>query len=243
MLANITLLYMELWSSVFLEEHDWATCSVSVDTWRRITAESPAARHIAEITYDDKKVYVALGVPHNVPYNEPISNTEKLYLPTWLLDHLGVDGCGQIVGVKWLIQENFPEASRIVLRPHDSAFYHADAKEELERALTRLGVVREGDTLVIPLECLGNYEIAFDVIKTEPANIVLAQGDEVVMEFEEALDTVAPTPRPDTPIPDIFDEIDPPPVVPVGETLGGASRIMPDGRKWNPWRDGPWTMG
>jgi hypothetical protein len=226
---------MELWSSIFLEEHDWATCSLPVHTWRRITEENPAARLIAEITHDEKKIYVALGTPTNEGVD-----TNNIYVPSWLVDHLGVDGSGQNVDVKWLSQDYFPEASRIVLRPHDSAFYHADAKEELERALTRLGVIHEGDTVVIPLGCLGEYEIAFDIIKTEPANLVLAQGDEVAIEFEEALDAQ----RPSTPIPEPVEFTDILPAaaeIPAGKAVGGEERFMPDGTRWNPWKHGPWS--
>jgi hypothetical protein len=160
---------------------------------------------------------------------------------------------GEQVEVAWLSQEAFPEATRIVLRPHDSAFYHADAKEELERALTRLGVLRQGDTILVPISSLGGYEIAFDVMITEPANLVLAQGDEVVMEFEGALDVppappaaeVVPAPSaPSASLPaqlqeDIWNVL-PAPVpapLPAGIPLGGGpTRRMPDGRAWNPYR-------
>ena len=223
---------MEIWSSIFLEEHDWATCSLPVQSWRRITEENPATRLIAEITHDEKKIYVALGTPTN----EGVG-TDNIYIPSWLVDHLGIDGCGQHVDIRWINQEYFPEASRIVLRPHDSAFYHADAKEELERALTRLGVIREGDTVVIPLTCLGDYEIAFDIIKTEPANLVLAQGDEVVIEFEEALDAI-PEPTPLS----VEEEIQPPEPS-RGHILGGRERLMPNGEQWNPWKHGAWKEG
>jgi hypothetical protein len=158
-----------------------------------------------------------------------------------MIDHLGTEGSGESVAVDWLSQDAFPEATRIVLRPHDSAFYHADAKEELERALTRLGVVRQSDTLLIPLECLGGYEIAFTVEITEPANVVLAQGDEVVIEFEEALDAIQPV-QPE-PIPEEAPIIPLEEEMPQGRRLGGgeAPRIMPDGQRWNPWKHGPWT--
>jgi len=76
----------------------------------------------------------------------------------------------------------------------------------------------------------------FDVIITEPANLVLAEGDEVAMEFEEALDTIAPPePRPDTPIPEN------PFLEPAAKRLGGEERFMPDGTRWNPWKHGPWS--
>jgi hypothetical protein len=220
---------MELWSNIFLEENsDWATCSVSVATWRKITEENEGTRHIARIVSGESEVYIALGTPNNAV------EENQIYAPSWLVDHLGVDGFGSQVEVAWLTQEAFPEATRIVLRPQDSAFYHADAKEELERALTRLGVIRTGDTILVPLDSLGGYQIPFDVVITEPANIVLAQGDEVIMEFEEALDAISPEESEEEPEEEPEESAPP---EPQGQKLGGEIRYLPDGRRWNPWRD------
>lgn len=226
---------MELWSNVFLSDPyaaDGATCSVPLVAWRRITEENPGARLFARITYQGRTIYAALGTPND----DKEGTSEKIYMPAWMFEILGTSGEGELAEVDWFSQDAFPEATRIVLRPHDSAFYHADAKEELERALTRMGVLQQGLTISLPLDCLGGYEIAFDVVVTEPANIVLAQGDEVVMEFEQALDVPPPSPppeeRPPTPIPEYESG---------GRRLGGAERRMPDGRLWNPWRDGPWS--
>jgi len=238
---------IELWSPVFLNEDagpfDYATCALNPYMWRRVTAENEGVPRIfAKVDYKARTVYVALGAP--VQDSCPETDTPKLYLPAWLLDALHVTGAGDRAAVTWLSQEAFPAATRIVLRPHDSAFYHADAKEELERALTRLGVLRRGATIVVPIQSLDDYEIVFDVMVTEPADIVLAEGDEVVMEFEAALDTPwppEPVERPGTPIPDdipmiasFVDSI----VQSEGIALGGGpTRRMPDGRAWNPYRD------
>ena len=239
-------LLMELWSNIFLTDPyaaDSATCTIPLHTWRQVTEQNPGARLFGEITLGEKKIYAALGVPNA----ETEGGSEKLYLPRWMLEQLDTLGEGEIAEVQWLSQEAFPEATRIVVRPHDSAFYHANAKEELERCLTRLGVLRQGDTISLNLECLGGFEILFDIVLTEPANLVLAEGDEVVMEFEAALDAPPePSPRPDTPIPIHEEPVSmssmlPEPVEKPGVVLGGEERLMPDGRRWNPWRDGPWS--
>lgn len=252
---------MNLWSNVFLEEPadaDWATCAVSVYDWRRITSEhEEATRVFAKVSFAGKSACLALGNPIARE-----SEVDSLYAPLWFLEQLGATGMGDSVEVEWLPESAFPEATRVLLRPHDSAFYHADAKEELECALTRLGVITSGMTITIPLMVLGGYEVSFDVVKTEPANIVLAEGDEVAMEFEEALDAAAAvaaaTPRPPTPIPtgpSLLAEEDSqmlPGLVSsitervelLGQRLGGNSpstpRFMPDGSRWNPWKHGPW---
>jgi hypothetical protein len=112
----------------------------------------------------------------------------------------------------------------------------------LERALTLLGVLQAGSTITVPLTVLGGYEIQFDVMVTEPASVVLMQGDEVALEFEAALDGAAEAQAPIvTPVlAPMTDE----PMIPVaplepvepGHTLGGQTRRMADGRPWNPWR-------
>ncbi len=252
---------MELWCNVLLDEggRDWATATLELPVWRRVTEENEEARRIfAAVTVGETTLYCAVGTPVEERDTHGRRGVERLYLPTWMLDRFGVDGMGETVAeVQWISEEFFPEATRIVLRPHDSAFYHTDAKEELERALTRVGVIEKGGTIVVPLMELGGYEIAFDVVEAEPANIVLAQGDEVALEFEEALDAsggVVPVTGVAAAAPvaevatgaaaDFTEMLSLPvaaPVAPVGQILGsGEVRRMPDGRRWNPWRDGPW---
>lgn len=235
---------MEAWSPVFLSENlvaDWATCSVSSYLWRQITDTHDSPRIIGQVETNGKTIYVALGAPVMDPSE---TETEKLFLPPWILGVLGLEGLGELVNLTWMSQEAFPSATRIVLRPHDSAFHTVDAKEELERALTRLGVLQQGDTILIPIETLGGYEIAFDVMICEPANIVLADGDEVVMEFEAALDQPEPVLEPVLepilePVLEPFLESEAmiPIETPKGIALGGGpTRRLPDGRAWNPYR-------
>jgi hypothetical protein len=224
---------LSIYSDSFQADADWATCSLPIATWRQVTEENPASRLIGRISVEGRDIYVALG--------QPCEEGDGIFVPSYMLDHLGVEGCGEKVLVEWLSQDAFPEATRIVLRPEDSAFYYADAKEELERALTRLGILREGDTFVVPLVMLDGYKTAFNIVRTEPANIVLAEGDEVVIEFEEALDVA----EPEDEFGDFVEatesmvaepEQEPQPEV-KGQTLGGAIRYNADGSRWNPWKD------
>jgi len=231
---------MEAWSPIFVlddtSSFDWATCAVNQSLWRQITEEYTSSRLIASIECNGETMYMALGSPVQ-DMSESIE--KRLYLPSWVLNRLSIQGMGDSCKIQWLPQDAFPQATRIVLRPHDSAFYHADAKEELERALTRLGVLRKGDTILVPIELLGGYEIAFDITECEPANIVLADGDEVAVEFEAAWDQPPETQIPvDTeasedailPVQEFRSPVD------VGTPLGGVTRRMPDGRPWNPYR-------
>lgn len=229
---------MQIWSHAFLNESPGSLCAVEQRIWLGAQEEIGGNRLIAEITVGDRVVYSAVGSPLGAQEG----GGDRIFAPTWVLDQLGLSGSGEDVLIQWRSEEFFPEATRLVLRPHDSAFYHADAKEELERALTRLGVLQVGSTITVPLEILGGYEIQFDVVATEPASIVLMQGDEVIMEFEEALDgaaeaqapivtpALAPmTDEPMIPAAPLLEE-------PAGQVLGGTTRRMADGRPWNPWR-------
>lgn len=239
------------WSQSFiLDTIDTATCIVDVSEWRRIHDEYEGVKRIfAKINNGEHVFYMALGSPI---YDEMNHNDDKksIFLPQWILDTLRVEGSGEPITVDWITDEYFPSATRIVLRPHDSAFFHADAKEELERALTRMGVLQVGTTISVPLEMLGGFNVCLDVITLEPATIVLMEGDEVTIEFEGALDATESKEeskedliRPPTPIPHepaiITDAILPEPVstLPQGNTLGGTTKPrLADGRAWNPWR-------
>ena len=247
---------MEIWSQAYLDEMAapattaWSTCLVVQSAWNQILEEVPDARRIiARIrSGSGQSLYCALGSPLLEQAAQVASPSNALFLPAWMLEHLGIDGTGDEVEVDWLSEEAFPEATRILLRPHDSVFYHADAKEELERGLTALGVISQGSVVHIPLDALGRFTVPFEVLLCEPANVVLAEGDEVVIEFEEALDSAAqvierpaPVPVPAPVAPDTFETLLPSAAAPQGHRLGGsaAPRRTADGKPWNPWREVP----
>lgn len=241
------------WSQTFiLDTHD-TTCIVDIGEWRKIHDEFPEAKRIfAKIftLYSEDAYYVALGSPVYDDMNFTNGNNKSIFLPQSILDTLRIQGSGEPVKVEWLTNEYFPEATRIVLRPHDSAFFHANAKEELERALTHMGVLQTGTTISVPLQMLGGFNVSLDVITLEPANIVLMEGDEVSIEFEKALDAMdedlAEQKEEALEIVEtvetagILDDLSTKPDEKFsgeGNTLGGATKPrLADGRAWNPWR-------
>lgn len=237
---------VELWSPVYLSDDalDTATCTVEKSLWTRLMNQTGHTRLFGKVEIEGKTLYLALGSYIECPPSD--SDRLRLILPLWSLDVLSCIGMGEHATVTWLTEEAFPPATRIVLRPHDSAFYHADAKEELEVALTRIGVLQQGQTIMVSLKALGDYPISFDVVELEPANIVLAEGEEVAIEFEAALDQPPEEdpPRPDTPVPEsVFASmlpepvaLAPPPISGTGRTTGGTNRYTADGRTWNPYR-------
>ena len=225
------------WSQIFLyDEVNPHTCNLNINEWRKVHDENPEAKRMfAKLSIGDKNVYVALGSPINTEVL-PQSEHTPIFLPSWVLDTFGIEGSGETVTVEWIDSEYFPEATRIVLRPHDSAFFHADAKEELERVLTTIGILQLASTIPVQLFALGGFSVNFDVVGLEPASLDLMEGDEVAIEFESPLDEAPFSASPPSPVAEISDMLPTEPVVnDGGYKLGGTP--MPLG--WNKWRGPP----
>jgi hypothetical protein len=168
----------------------------------------------------------------------------NVFLPLWMIDTAQLTGNGEQAVAEIVNEDYFPEASRIVLRVIDSAFYNADVKEELERALSAIGVIRQHTTLQIPIQALDGYAVEVFVSETEPANIVLCDGEEVAVEFEEPVDQIQ-SPRPPTPIPQLPPILQTETMIPderpeptgfrpfqgEGRTLGGSNVNIPEWRR------------
>ena len=246
------------WSTAFSSDLvEQTRIYVSETEWRRIHDEhSDAQRIFGRLMIGDRDIFCPLGEPIGMEQFGRERNRECVIIPNWALIILGIDGSGEDVEITWLAEDAFPNATRVILRPHDSAFFHGDIKEELERELTTYGVLMEGTTIPVAVRSLDGFSVQMDVIRTYPANIVLLEGDEIVFEFDTALDVPEPEPEPVpsvTPLPvaafplpeSIMSSIPVAPVlagqVPtglVGQRLGGTVRPpLPDGRPWNPWRE------
>ena len=242
-----------LYSKLFLEStdaNDWANVSVDRSLWEEIhrirapfvDGEKPTHRYFLQIGSD---CIVAIGNP--VFGNE--SKEKKIYMPQWILNQYGLQGEGETHTIEIISEEGFPQATKIVLRVIDSAFYDSDIKKELEQALTRLGVIKKEELLHIPIEGLDEFTVDIYVSELEPANIVLCEGDEVVVEFEEPVDAISDStgtetetetspfavdtafgPRNPTPFPEEIEETTIPPV-PCGNILGSNPNAIPEWRR------------
>lgn len=212
-------------SVCYIDQHDWE---------RRLTESADIRRLFAVITLEEGVTRIC-AVEHVARQYAPQHMEDPIFVPLWMLPE-GTP-LGDTVEVEFFSQDAFPEASRIVLKPLDSAFYNTDAKELLTESLTRLGILKKGDTVLLRLEELGGFEMGFYVSELEPADIVLLNAEEVVVEFEEAADQWDGR-RPSTPIPSEPEIFVPLPVPDVSGTVlgGGPVRRMADGRPWNPYR-------
>jgi hypothetical protein len=244
------------WSAAFSTDSvEQTRVYVSESEWRRIHDEySDAQRIFARLIVDDKDIFCPLGEPIGMSHFGKAQNKECIIIPNWALISLGIDGSGEDVEITWLAEDAFPNATRVILRPHDSAFFHGDIKEELERELTTYGVLMEGTTIHVAVQSLDGFPVQMDVVRTYPANVVLLDGDEIAFEFETALDVpeapvtpevvpafpyyeTVPVAEPAVPVADTVIPVAEPLAGPIGHRLGGVNHApLPDGRLWNPWR-------
>jgi hypothetical protein len=193
---------IRIWSNAFAPSPDTNVFSIQVpkDIWSEAMCSEGSRRKFLRIEHPEGlEDWVApLGAPY-LQDNETDDPIQNVYLPLWMIDSAHFSGNGEESTMEVMGEDSFPEATRIVFRVIDSAFYNADVKEELERALSAMGVIRQHTTLQIPVQALGGFPIEVFVSKTEPANLVLCDGEEVAVEFEEPVDQI----RPPTPIPEL----------------------------------------
>jgi hypothetical protein len=203
--------------------------------WREIMNEHHSGRTFLRIESHSNEWYCPVG--------QPVSESDienSIFLPLWMVESAGFEGFGDDCTVTVLTEEAFPEATKLVLRVIDSAFYNSEVKQELELALSSLGVVKTHRLYQIPIQGLEGFRVEVFVANAEPADIVLCDGDEVAVEFEEPVDQI-PAPRPPTPIPSPIPTLmipDPPlrqtgfvAFQGEGRTLGGSNAQIPSWRR------------
>lgn len=196
---------IKLWSKAYAPSPDTDSFSIQTEKslWEEILHREGSRRKFLRIEHPDglEDWIAPIGEPVTVDESEEHETSRNLYLPLWMIDAGHFRGEGEEAVLTIMDEEFFPNATKIVLRVIDSAFYNADIKEELERALSAMGVIKQHTTLQIPIQALGGYTVEVFIAETEPANVVLCDGEEVAVEFQEPLDQIAP-PRPATPIPE-----------------------------------------
>ena len=199
--------------------------------WERITEELDTPRLFVRITFRNGYQRICSVNSFDLRYGE--AHPKAIYLPPWMIPH--EEMYGNEYEIEFIGKEAFPPATKITLRPIDSAFYNVDAKEELETSLSEIGVLQKGELITLSMNALGGYEVSFYISELLPADIVLLDGEEVAIDFEEAVDQFDGRP----PIPVLTEMISHDFSVPItqGNVLGGApSKRTVDGKAWNPWR-------
>lgn len=244
---------IRIWSTAYspvghgTQEAEGYTIQVDKECWEKILHQEGSKRKFLKLEHPEglQDWFAPLGHPVPTQHAEAEGDHYNIYMPLWMLDAAHLKGEGEESVLEVMDEEYFPQASKIVMRVIDSAFYNADVKEELEKALSSIGVIQEHTTLQIPVAALDGFKIEVFVSKLEPANIVLCDGEEVALEFEEPVDQISPPPRTPTPIPE------PPPLLPQpsfttaitsgfqafqgsGQTLGSSNADIPEWRRGLP---------
>mgnify|MGYP006271644419 CR=1 FL=1 len=193
---------IQLYSEAFIDDNGSTNklcVRPSMDVWERIMNNH---QHFDRIfirihhpTLDNETFLIPMGDP--VPVGTSLSNS--LFLPTWILDTNLIQGCGEETFIETVTPDHLPKATKIVLRPIDSLLLNMDVVEQLQPPLSALGCLQENKQYNIPLEAMDGYTVPVFVAKLEPSHEVFLDGDEIPLEFEEAVDSVPP--RPPTPMP------------------------------------------
>lgn len=237
---------VRVWSKAFAPTPDLDPFSIQVDSriWEECVREQETGRTFLEIHHP--RGGPACIAPMGHPVQANTHEERAIYLPLWMMDSYQMSDDGEETQVTIHTEESFPEATRLVFRVIDSAFYNADVKEELERALSAIGVVQKHTVLQVPISALGGFAVEVFVAEAEPATIVLCQGEEVAVEFEEPVDQVRPpTPIPEPPVQlqeDFGAMLPEDPPVPQGfrafqgqgNRLGGTNASIPEWRRGLP---------
>lgn len=220
-------LFAECFAPVDIQ--DPFVASPSLGLWRRWMEENPTATRLFLRIYhptrlDDEDTFL-------VPIGDPVRGSDDdtaLYLPTWMIDSNKYTAAGEEAVVEVLEASSLPKATRIVLRPVDSALHEVDVVNVFEKCFSRLGVLQQGKMYLVPLEDLGGYQVSVFVERLEPEPEVYLDGDEVPLEFERAVDYVEPPPRPPTPIPGGTGLLSSPPLAPGNPDLMVPANFLGD---------------
>jgi len=214
-----------VWSTVYLgQDVEDYNCYLNENAWKRITNEIPTNRMFARVIKGDKFWVCALGSP----VRTEIDSVNSIFIPQWMLGQIDCNGEGEELEVEWLPSEVFDESTKIVLQPHDTTFHCAEIQDILSYELTKLAVLQKDTTIKVKIQEL---DVQFIVKSIEPASVVMCQGDEVTLEFEESIDEItrAPTPYPFDEMPALLE-----PSAPLAEP-----EIQPQNPivRFNPWRN------
>jgi len=143
----------------------------------------------------DTRVFLRIFHPDGqgsfiVALGDPIQGIaeNRIYMPSWMLNSNRLEGSGESVVVEAFESDSLPKATRIVLRPIESSFFDADFLPILEKVFSRMGVLQQGKQILVPIEELGGMMAELFVEKTEPGMEVYLDGDDIPLEFEQAVD-------------------------------------------------------
>jgi hypothetical protein len=165
--------------------------NVSTNLSDQIILPSHFINHFIDRFYNDETLYLAyiintitgdsivvsIGTPH-------YDDRDTLYAPQWILDAIGCTGnCDTPVKIEKVSKDEFPLATRIVIKPLDPLAFETNLVDTFQSALMNLCVLQQGLTLPVIIPEFGNYEFLAYIEKVEPANASLSHSEELSVEF------------------------------------------------------------
>jgi len=213
-----------VWSTLYLgQDVEDYNCYLSEKSWKRVTNEIITNRMFARVIKGDKFWICALGPP----VLTETSSMNSIFIPQWMLEQIHCNGDGEELEVEWLPAEVFDESTKIVLKSQNTTFHCEEIQDILSYELTKLAVLKKGDTIKVKIK---DVSVEFLVQNLEPASVVLCQGDEVTLEFEEHSRPL--TPYPFEEMPEFLSSVDETPVEPSAPEV-----VVPAKERFNPWRN------
>jgi len=177
----------KLYSTYFLESDvESYNCYVNEKVWKRITNDLMVNRIFIRINNGTQSWICSLGEPIYTSFD----STNHIYLPKWMIEQIGLEGVGENVEIDMFPSDIFDHSTKITLQPHKSINHIESIQDILSYEFTKLGVLKKDSTIVVNID----EEMKFEVVGLEPASIVLCEGDEVVLEFVESLESLARPP-------------------------------------------------
>lgn len=220
-----------IYNTIYLEQEvDSYCCYMNERLWKKIMNEQTTSRMFARIVKGDKYWLCSVGYPIQHGYEQ-----NSVFVPQWMLDQIQCNGDGENLEIDWFPAEAFDHSTKIILKPFDTTYQVGDVQEQLSVELTKLGILQKNTNIIIKMSELGGFEVMFHVTETEPASVVLCQGDEVALDFDCSL-IEAPIARPPSPYPhNLMPEVlIPENVVESSGTLLGGEKKQ---ERFNPWRN------
>ena len=199
---------LRLYSKLYLEvEDDSWSARPNISAMHELPRNQETGRWIAHIRSGDVQLHMALG--------DPVANTAQnpagLYLPSWAISSLGLEGAGDEVQVQFVPCEEFEKATSLTFQVLGGPVDESILRDILEESLSSLGVLEEGQMIPLPMM----EGVILLVAACEPAvGAVLLDGHEVALQIEQS--------RPPSPSP-----LPLAPAIPNQESIPSAQEVAP----------------
>jgi hypothetical protein len=189
-----TMPILRLYSKLYMEvEDDSWSARPNISCMHELPRHEDTGRWIAHIRSGDSQLHIALG--------DPVANTAQnpagLYLPSWAIEALSLQGAGDEVQVNFVRCEEFEKATSLTFQVLGGPVDEGMLRDILEESLSSLGVLEEGQMIPLPMM----EGVVLLVSACEPVTgAVLLDGHEVALHIQQSRPST-PEALPPVPVP------------------------------------------